>query len=108
MFRFAILETQIVGKVYSDLTGEFTIQSFHKHLYLFICYIYSENAITMKFMKDFRDKCMMETLEDMNSFWEQYNQFQKLNMLDKECSVALQKFIQSKQISIQFLKSHNY
>ena len=52
MFCFAMSADQNEGTVYSNLTGKFPVQSFEGYLYLFVCYVYSKNAIIMQPMKD--------------------------------------------------------
>ena len=74
------------GTVYSNLTGKFPVQSFEGHLYLFVCYVYSKNAIIMRPMKDRTDDCMVKTFKEVYEFLQEQNCAPKLHVLDNECS----------------------
>ena len=96
------------GTVYSDLTGKFPVQSFEGHLYLFVCYVYSANAILMQPMQSRSDKYMVKTFADVYDFLEKCNYKLKLHVLDNEYSRAVQKYISSNKTNIQLVNPHNH
>ena len=108
MFCFAMSADQNEGTVYSNLTGKFPVQSFEGYLYLFVCYVYSKNAIIMQPMKDWTDDCMVKTFQDVYKILNQQNCAPKLHVLDNKCSKAVQAFIQNKQTNIQLVEPHNH
>ena len=84
MFCFAMLADKNEGTVYSDLTEKFPVQSFEGHLYLFVCYVYSANAIIMRPMQSRSDECMVKTFTEVYDFLKQCNYKPKLHVLDNE------------------------
>ena len=54
--------------MYSDLTGNFLVQSFEGHLYLAM--YTQKNHVVMQPIQSCTDKCMVETFQDVYSFFE--------------------------------------
>ena len=59
MFLCAALEENINGVMYSELTGHFPVESYWGMQCIFIAYIYDENVILMRPMKNRTDACMV-------------------------------------------------
>jgi hypothetical protein len=108
IFCYAMLADKNEGTVYSDLTGKFPVQSFDGHLYLFVCYVYSANAIIMRPMQNRSDECMVKTFKDVYDFLTMHKHKPKLHVLDNECSRAVQKYIKSQSTDIQLVEPHNH
>ncbi len=73
MFCYTMLAEKYYGKVYSDLTGKFPVQSFKVHLYIFVYYVYLANAILVFLTSDRTDAFMVETFKDIYEYldtWE--------------------------------------
>ena len=51
MFCFAAITDCTEDTIYSDLAGKFPIRSFKGNQYIFICYVYGQNAILVRPMK---------------------------------------------------------
>ena len=108
MFCFAMLADKNEGTVYSDLAGKFPVQSYEGHLYLFVCYVYSKNAIIMRTMTSRSDESMVETFKSVYEFLKKYNCSPKLHVLDNECSKAVQNFVEKENTNIQLVKPRNH
>ena len=108
MFCFAMLADRNKGTVYSNLAGKFPVQSYEGHLYLFVCYVYSKNAIIMQAMRSRNDESMVETFKSVYKFLQKHNCSPKLHVLNNECSKAVQNFVQNENTSIQLVKPRNH
>ena len=84
------------------------MQSYEGHLYLFVCYVYSANAIIMRPMRSRTDKCMVETFQDVYKFLNKCNFSPKLHVLDNKCSKAVQAYIESNDTDIQLVEPRNH
>ena len=59
MFVYAAVADNINGVIYSHLTGRFPVESYWGMQYIFIAYIYDENLILMRPMKNRADAFMV-------------------------------------------------
>ncbi len=96
------------GTVYSNLTGKFPVQLFEVHLYIFVCYVYSANAIVMRPIKDRTDACMVQTFKDVYEFLDTCKCKPKLHILDNECSQVVQTYIKKEDVQIQLVEPQNH
>ena len=55
MFCFAILRDENENTIYSDLTGQFPIESYTGMNYICVCYIYKQNTILLRLMRNWED-----------------------------------------------------
>ena len=65
MFFYAALSDNINGVMYSDLTGSFPVESYWGMQYIFIAYIYYENVILMRPIKNRTDACMVAVFKEI-------------------------------------------
>ena len=68
MFVYAVLADNINGVMYSDLTGRFLVVSYWGMQYIFIAYIYDENVILMRPLKNRTDACMVSVFRDIYKY----------------------------------------
>ena len=93
MFVYAALADNINGVMYSDITGHFPVGSYWGMRYIFIAYIYDENVILMRPMKNRTDACMVAVFKKIYEYLKEHNCKPKLHVMDNECSKSVQTFI---------------
>ena len=104
MFVYAALADNINGVIYSDLSGRFPVESYWGMQYIFIAYIYDENVILMRPMKNWTDACMVSVFKDIYEYSKERKCKPKLQVIDNECSKAVQKFIKEQEVPIQLVE----
>ena len=108
MFCFAALADANEGVIYSDQTGRFPVMSHEGMQYLFIAYIYDENAILIRPLRNREDSSMVECFKDVYSYLEARGCKPKLHVLDNECSRAIKQQIKTEGAKIQLVEPHNH
>ena len=68
LFVYASLKDNINGVMYSDLTRHLPVESYWGMKYIFIAYIYDENVILMRPMKNRTDACMVSVFKDIYEY----------------------------------------
>ena len=68
IFVVAALADNINGVMYSDLTVLLPVESYWEMQYIFIAYIYDENVILMRPMKNRTDACMVSVFKDIYEY----------------------------------------
>ena len=94
--------------MYSDLTGRFPVESYWGMQYIFIAYIYDENVILMRPMKNRTDACMVSVFKDIYEYLKEGECKPKLHVMENECSKAVQVFIKEQELPIQLVKPRKY
>jgi hypothetical protein len=108
MFCFAALADANTGTMYTDLTGAFPVQSFKKMQYIFVAYIYDLNAIIVRPMASRTDASFIAAFTEIfNVLWARDYQ-PTLNIMDNECSKAVEKHIRANKMTIQLVPPHNH
>ena len=108
IFVYAALADKINGVMYSDLTGRFPVESYWGMQYIFISYIYDENVILMRPMKNSTDACMVSVFMGIYDYLKEKKFKPKLHAMDNECSKAVQAFIKEQEVPIQLVEPENY
>ena len=96
------------GIIYTNLTGQFPLQSYAGMQYFFIAYIYDQNYIMILPMKNRTDASMIEVFKEVYLPLQQKGSNPKLHVLDNECSKAIKNFVNSQKTAIQLIKPHNH
>jgi hypothetical protein len=107
MFCFAALAGAITGTMYTDITGAFPVRSFKSMQYVFSAYIYNLNAIIVRTMLSCTDASMIQAFTKVISILKSGGYHPALNIMDNECSTAVEEYIRSKAITIQLVPPHN-
>ena len=89
--------------IYTDQTGNSPVRSFHGKRCKFIAYEYRSNAILCRALKDQTDASMIEAFQDVYQYLESKGFKPKLNVIDNQCSKAIQRFIKSTGADIQLV-----
>jgi hypothetical protein len=108
VFCFAALANNITGTMYTDITGAFPVHSFKSMQYIFVAYIYDLNAIIVCAMPSRTYASMVTAFTEVITTLKTRGYHPALNVMDKKCSAAVEKYIRSEKISIQLVPPHNH
>ena len=108
VFCFAALANTITGTMYTDITGAFPVCSFKSMQYIFVAYVYDLNAIIVRAMPSRTDASMVTAFTEVITTLKTGGYCPALNVMDNECSAAVEKYIRSEQINIQLIPPHNH
>jgi hypothetical protein len=109
MFCFAALADMHTGTMCTDGTGAFPVRSFHNMQYVFVAYIYHLNAIILvRAMPSKNDGAMIVAFTDILATLNARGYAPALNVMDKECSKAVETHIRSNKMDIHLVPPHNH
>ena len=91
LYADTISYNQPTGKLYTDLTGRFPVQSSRGHKYILVAYNYDSNSIHVSPLKSRHDNYTIQAYEDIYNMLKQRGQKPLLHWLDNEASKALKK-----------------
>ena len=92
MFCFLILRDIHGSTVYSNLTGQFPIQSYTGMSYICVCYVYKPNTMLLRTMTSRETKDMLQEFESIYKKLEEKGHKPTLHVLNNECSRAVKIF----------------
>jgi hypothetical protein len=107
MFCFAALVDATSGTMYTDLTGAFPVRSFKNMQYIFVAYIYNLNAIIICPMASHTDASFIAAFTKVFAILRVWDYQPALNVMDNECSKAVEKHIRANKMTIQLFPPHN-
>jgi hypothetical protein len=108
MFCFATLADAATGTMYTDLTGAFPVRSFKNMIYIFVAYIYDLNSIIVHPMASHTDASFIAAFTKVFAILHAQNYQPALNVMDNECSKAVEKHIHANRMIIQLVPPHNH
>jgi len=109
VFFFAALANNIMGTMYTDITGAFPVRSFKGMQYIFVAYVYDLNAIIVRAMPSRTYASMVTAFTEVITTLRARGYHPTLNVMDNECSAAVEKYIRrSENISIHLIPPHNH
>jgi hypothetical protein len=108
VFCFAALANANAGTMYSDLTGALPVRSFKNMQYVFVAYVYDLNAIIVRAMPTWTDASMITAFTKVITTLRVQGYHPALNVMDNECSAAVEKHIKASKINIQLVPPHNH
>jgi hypothetical protein len=108
MFCFAVLANANTGTMYMDLTGSFPVHSFKNMQYIFGAYVYDLNAIIVRAMLTRTNTAMITAFKEVIMVLHTCGYLLALNVMDNECSTAVEQYIHSEKINIQLVPPHNH
>jgi hypothetical protein len=100
MFCFAALADATTGTMYTNLTGTFPVRSFKNMIYIFVAYIYDLNAIIVRPMTLRTDASFNAAFNKVFLIMRAWNYQPALNVMDNECSKAVEKHIHANRMTI--------
>ncbi len=108
MFCFATLADVTAGTVFTDLTSAFPIRSFKNMIYIFVDYIYDLNAIIVCPTALHTDASFIAAFTEVFTILHARDYQPALNIMDNECSKAVEKHIHANRMTIQLVPPHNH
>ncbi len=108
VFCFAALAYAITGTMNTDITGAFPVRSFKSMHYIFVAYVYDLNAIIVRATPSCTDASMVTAFTKVIATLKSSRYTPSLNVMDNECSAAVEKYIRSEKITIQLVLPHNH
>ena len=106
LYAATISYNQPTGKLYTDLTGRFPVQSSRGHKYILVAYNFDSNSIHVRPLKSRHDNDTIKAYEDIYNMLKQRGQKPRLHWLDNEASKALKNFIHKEQTKYQLTPPH--
>ena len=106
MYAATICYNEPTGKLYTDLTGQFPIQSSRGHKYILVTYNYDSNLIHVKPLKSRHDNDTIKAYEEIYAKLTSRGLKPKLHWLDNEASKALKNFIAKEHTEYQLTPPH--
>lgn len=108
MFCFAALADAHAGTMYTDLTGAFPVRSYKNMQYIFVAYVYDLNAIIVRPMTSRTDAAFIAAFTDVFATLCAQDYMPQLNVMDNECSKAVERHIRTAKLDIQLVPPHNH
>eukprot|EP00804_Cyclotella_cryptica_P024369 CCRYP_020067-RA/>CCRYP_020067-RA protein AED:0.42 eAED:0.30 QI:0/0/0/1/0/0/2/0/521 len=108
LFIGATIGEQNPGTVYTDQTGNFPVRSFHGNRCQFVAYDYRSNAILVRALKDQTDASLLTAFQDVYAYLTKRGFRPRLNVMDNQCSKAIQQFIESSNAQIQLVNPDDH
>ena len=106
LYAATICYNQQTGKLYTDLTGQFPVQSSRGHKYILVIYNFDSNSIHVKPLKGRHDSNTTNAYEEIYNMLKQRCQKPQLHWLDSEACKTLKKFITKEQMQYQLTPPH--
>ena len=106
LYAATICYNQPTGKLYTDLTGCFPVQSSRGHKYILVAYNFDSNSIHVRPLKSRHDNNTIKAYEEIYSMLTQQGLKPQLHWLDNEASKALKNFINKEQTEYQLTPLH--
>ncbi len=100
VFCFAALTDANTGTMYTELTGSFPVRSFKNMQYIFVAYVYDLNAIIVRAMPTRTNAAMITAFKEVIEVLRTRGYHPVLNVMDSECSTAVERYIRSEKINI--------
>ncbi len=108
MICYAALADLHTGRVYTDGTGAFPVRSFWNMQYMFVAYIYDLNAILVQAMPSRNDGTMIAAFTAILTNLNACGYAPTLNVMDNECSKAIEAHIRTNSMDIHLVPPHNH
>ena len=106
MYAATICYNAPTGKLYTNLTGRFPVQSSRGHKYVLVAYNFDSNSIHVKPLKRRNDNSMITAYEEIYTKLTARGLKPKLHWLDNEASKALKNFISKADTEYQLTPPH--
>jgi hypothetical protein len=105
-FASVIDAHQDTGKMYSDITGRFPVQSSRGHKYIFVLYDYDSNAILVEPIKSRAADELLRAFTTLHTRLLQAGRSPSMYFLDNEASTLLKEQLRKLKIQYQLVPPH--
>ena len=106
MYAATICYNEPTGKLYTDLTGRFPVQSSRGNKYILVAYNFDSNSIHVKPLKSRHDHDTIKAYEEIYTMLTSRGLKPQLHWLDNKASTALKTFITKEQTQYQLSPPH--
>ena len=106
LYAATICYNEPTGKLYTDLTGRFPVQSSRGHKYVLVTYNFDSNSIHVKPLKSRHDNDTIKAYEEIYNMLTWRGLKPRLHWLDNEAFKALKNFIDKEQTKYQLTPPH--
>ena len=106
LYATTICYNEPTGKLYTDLTTQFPVQSSRGHKYILVAYNFDSNSIHVKPLKSRHDTDTIKAYDNIYNMLTQWDLKPQLHWLDNEASKALKSFIDEQQVTYQLTPPH--
>ena len=106
LYAATICYIEPTGKLCTDLTWHFPVQSSRGHKYILVTYNFDSNSIHVKLLKSRHGNDTIKAYEDIYNMLTQQGLKPQLYWLDNEASKVLKHFIDKEQIKYQLTPPH--
>ena len=101
MYAATICYNEPTGKLYSDLTGRFPVQSSRGNKYILVAYNFDSNSIHVKPLKSRHDHDTIKAYDKIYTMLTSHGLKPQLHWLDNEASTSLKNFVTKEQTQYQ-------
>jgi len=108
LFVGATIADQNDGTIYTDQTGNFPTTSYHGKQCQFVASEYRSNTILVRALRDQSEQSLMEAFRDIYEYLTERGFKPKLNVMDNQCSKAIEKYIRSTKATIQLVNPDDH
>jgi hypothetical protein len=108
MFCFAALADATLGTMYTNITGAFLVWLFKNVQYIFVMYIYDLNPIIVRPMPSCINASFIAPFSKVFAILRACDYQPALNMMDNECSKAVEEHIQANKMETHLVPPHNH
>ena len=106
LYAATICYNEPTGKLYTDSTGRFPVQSSRGHKYILVTYNFDSNSIHVKPLKSRHNNDTIRASKEIYTMLTQWGLKPKLHWLDNEATKALKTFIAQEQTQYQLTPPH--
>ena len=106
LYAATICYNEPTGKLYTDLTGQFPVQSSRGNKYILVAYNFNSNSIHVEPLKSRHNNDTIKAYEEIYTMLTRWGLKPQLNWLDNEASKALKTFIAQEQTQYQLTPPH--
>eukprot|EP00956_Cyclotella_meneghiniana_P000517 scaffold565_cov22-Cyclotella_meneghiniana.AAC.2 len=96
------------GTLYTDQTGAFPVVLYKGNKLMFVAYEYRSNAIIAKPIRSNSDESLVAAFKEVYEYLSDKGFKPKLNVMDNQCSKAVQKYLTSQQTDIQLVNPDDH
>ena len=96
------------GKMFTDQTGTFPVRSFNNMKLIFVAYVYDINAILAVPLKSRTKEAMTDAFTQVIHYLNKQECKPKVNVMDNECSKAVEEHIKGHGIDIELCPPKNH
>ena len=108
VFCFGTFTNNVMGGVYSNLTGNFPLMSLDGNVCFFIMYRYRTNTILATLIANLDDKSIFEAYKTNFEMLEAKGYKPQVNIIDNQATKFIKQFLTKNECTLQLVEPHNH